>query len=261
MVGTCALTSKQGTFVRSHLYPRSFYPGKEKDEHFAIIGGGHDERPGRSWTGIYDEYLVVQEGEDILQKIDQTGYSILKPGETIAGLVSRSVESLRMGGRVQAIRLDSNLIEPLLVFLCSVMWRFHQSSRSEARTVNVGSYGEKLRDITLNQKIGERDQIAAFISRIPRREEHLVLTPARFRDGSTITHELIFGGYRVWFKCGNGSFSGAISDLAVRMKHQLWITFHNYAGTRSYKDIAGLARKKFAKYGDPWKGRFKDRYR
>ncbi|MBL4879565.1 MAG: hypothetical protein JKY78_11810 [Hyphomonas sp.] len=259
--GVCALTGKQGKFVKAHLYPRSFYPEGEPDEHLAIVSANPADRHKKSWVGIYDAELVTEEGEAILQRIDQKGFDILKPGESVRDLKKRAINTFDTPAQTLAVELDRKLTNDLILFLSSLLWRFHSSNRPEAKAVDIATHADPIKLALLKENADTLKSAEIVIAKNTDTVSNSVITPAKFRiEGGIRAYELIFGGYRAWVKCDKRKLPANMQEYSVRINGPLYIILHDYTKSRSFKNFASAAKKQMAIHGDPWKGKYREKY-
>ena len=259
--GVCALTGKNGKYVKSHLYPRSFYPEGEPNEHLAIVSTNPSERHRKSWVGIYDSELVIEEGEAILQKLDQKGYDILKPRESLRELKKRAKRTFTIGSETLGVELDSGGTNDLILFLSSILWRFHCSKRHEASKVGIGSHAEPIRKAILEENAASLRGAEVILAKNTDTISNSVITPAKFRlEGGLNAYELIFGSFRVWMKCDKRKLPADQRAYSLRVDGPLPIVLHDYTKSRSFHNFARAAKRQMAIHGDPWKGKYKEKY-
>lgn len=117
-----------------------------RKRHFWI---GSAERPGKtiSQSGVFDEFLCPTHEEAIH---GYENYAI----KFIRGF-SLSEEEIQS----KAFRRDSTDNEALIRFACSVLWRFHQSERSEAQNVDLGEWEPNMRDITFGGSVNQAPDV------------------------------------------------------------------------------------------------------
>ena len=147
--GVCKLTQKTGVFIKSHLIPKALTKPAQKGNHFFQFEVG--KPPIRRWSSWYDPYLVTQEGEDILTKLDTWAVLTLREhslvwsgweGNKTLGLLHSPIGKSPWG-----IRKVSGL-DPrrLRLFFLSILWRAAATNLPEFADVQLSPEDlEKLR--------------------------------------------------------------------------------------------------------------------
>jgi hypothetical protein len=127
--GCCGLLGKEGKYAKPHIIPKALTSHSIKGERF--IESGRESRPVRRFTSWFDHQLVIDEGEEILSKIDSDGIMELRRHKLIWS---------GWGGREQLLNSDYvvppkpeddfgvRLIEgidvkKLRLFFLSILWR------------------------------------------------------------------------------------------------------------------------------------------
>ena len=263
MPAACALTgTADSKFVKAHLYPKACYPRDDKTEPMALIGTRIEERPKRSWEGLYDSNILSQDGETILSAIDSRGLEILKPNESASKLSERADQVL--GNKLNPIGmvLSQERTEPVLLFIASVLWRFHVSQMQGATNVNLGRYAEDFRQAILKNSIEPISFFEVLINKLTDTVGGIVITPARFKDkdGANL-YEMIFGGYRYWAKVDSGrQFEAPIRTIATRRGGKVIVICRDYQSSKSYKKFTTAAKRQVAAHGLPWNNAIKQKY-
>ena len=159
--GRCKLTGKQGTFVASHLLPKSLTKPSQPGRPF--VEAGHGSRPVRRWDSWFDKELVIRSGEDILARFDAAGIEELRKHmllwsgrDTGSTLPNVQLLSEEHGFGIRQIQ-DTNA-KVLRMFFLSLLWRSAASNRREVAAVTLASSDlEQLRLLLLNDEVGPKD--------------------------------------------------------------------------------------------------------
>jgi hypothetical protein len=138
--GICKLTGKTGRFVRSHLMPRALTAPDRKGVFFLHIGGGR--RPERRWTSWYDDELVIEEGEEILAKLDDWAIAALRKHQLVwtgwGAPTSLPVEQSPRSKEGLAFRIVSGIDgHKLRLFFLSLLWRAAATTRPEFAAITL----------------------------------------------------------------------------------------------------------------------------
>lgn len=123
--GVCALTLKEGKYVDAHILPKALtkpaYQGGELRQN--VPGNGYKKR----FSSWYDRTLVIREGEDILQKIDDQGIKALRADMLVWSswkVFKPHFENLALGLPNHTLR-RIKLSDPAAIhrFFLSIAWR------------------------------------------------------------------------------------------------------------------------------------------
>ena len=225
-----------------------------------MVSGQSEERPSRSWVGLYDSNILTAAGEQLLSEIDQAAYNHLLPRETPEQLATRASKVMRQAGKIRAVQLPLECSEAILLFYVSVLWRFHISTRREAKGVYLGPYASKFKEAIIGKSMNGIRFIQVLLSKITCAANETVIMPYKFRDGAVNIYEMIFGGFRAWVKCDRRPFNSGIGEIAVCLGSPTTIVFCDFEGTQSYKSFSKLVRQQFNRHGDPWQNRYRKKY-
>ncbi|MCO7642521.1 hypothetical protein NJI34_37760 [Pseudomonas sp. S 311-6] len=136
MHGVCALTGKEGKFVKSHILPRALTLISRNGDKVreAEIGGIPRRRP-PTW---YDDQLVIRGGEDILESIDTPAIETLRSHKLIWSAFPKDGSIPDLGVRqiheslgMRSLVFSDSEIENLRLFFLSIVWRAAASLRPE----------------------------------------------------------------------------------------------------------------------------------
>lgn len=132
-LGLCALTGKEGKFVKSHLLPQALTQPNTAGEYF--IESGKGRWPVRRFTSWYDDQLVTREGEDLLSEIDDKAIAELRRLKLVwSGWGSE--KSLSCPNHMQAEGKGIRAIPEynphvIRIFFLSLLWRALKTRREE----------------------------------------------------------------------------------------------------------------------------------
>lgn len=150
MYGICALTGKEGKFVKSHILPRALtLLSRTGEKIIETEAGGIPRRRPSTW---YDDELVIREGEDVLENIDTPAIETLRSHKLIWSAFPKGEQLPDLGVRqiddsygVRVLSFSSAEIESLRLFFLSIVWRAAASLRPEFKYVQLGQ--EEINDI------------------------------------------------------------------------------------------------------------------
>jgi len=131
---------------------------KGKGKNFWI---GTTEKPGRFVTqsGLTDRFLCHRH-EQAIHDYEKYAIEFIRD----FGLSSNEIASGRF-------RRDGTDNEALLRFVCSVLWRYHHSTRSETDDVDLGEWEPKFRNVTFGGSVNQAPDVvmrAIHQTRVPK---------------------------------------------------------------------------------------------
>ncbi|KQZ05878.1 hypothetical protein ASD21_17985 [Caulobacter sp. Root1455] len=141
--------------VRSHLIPAAVGRAIRGEDKNFWIGSG--ERDGKilSQSGVFD-YFLCDAHEAFINTYENDAIEFLRSFEL-------TDEEKRLGW----YRRSPADTEKLVRFACSIVWRYHQSTRIEAKTVDIGPWETVLRDITFGGDISQAPDTLCFAMHHP----------------------------------------------------------------------------------------------
>ena len=187
-VGTCLLTGKNGTFVKSHLTPLAL---TAPEEGIYFIQSGEETRPTRSHTSWYDKSIVTRKGEDILADIDGQAIAILRElrlvwsgwpdGEDFLSAPDFTAMDNSYGAR----KIQHDGLGMLRIFFLSLLWRWGVSRTRPASEIIVPPHDmPKLRDLILQRASGEPSFYPISLTQLSSRGPRQNLCPLAQNIGS-----------------------------------------------------------------------------
>jgi hypothetical protein len=184
--------------VKSHLMPAALGQDvKGADKAFWI---GLDENPGKtlSQSGLFD-YFLCYDHEHATKDADDYAIKFIRGFKLTADEI-----------RERVFRRDATDNEMLIRFICSTLWRFHQSIRPETALVDVGEWGPNLRDVTFGGSTNQAPDVymCAF---------HQAFVPALPNDAYALSPRPVeqFGRHSIQF-----SVNGLL--FVTKLAHEDW---------------------------------------
>lgn len=140
MIGRCELTGETGTFIKSHIIPRSL--ARPRPDGLPTVQFGGRQRPTRRFDSWYDPRLVIQKGEDILTDYDTWGVAELKRLKLIwrswGPMLSLTTDDFfninDMHGVRRVVFTDAARMQR---FLLSILWRSAATSLREFEQISL----------------------------------------------------------------------------------------------------------------------------
>ena len=149
MGDTCIICGAHPT-VASHLFPQAIGRAIREDAPNFLIGS--KDRDGKLITqnGVFDCFLCYDHEHWINSYED---YAI----KFLNGFSFSSDELAAKRFHRPGVDTDA-----LVKFACSILWRFHASSRPEAKGFSVGAWESKLREVTFKDDLSVAPQVVMF---------------------------------------------------------------------------------------------------
>lgn len=138
--GVCALTGKQGKFVKCHIIPAALTRISESGAAFFQYGEGL--RPTKRFTSWYDQGLVVRSGEDIFEALDTWAIATLRKSRLVwSGWgddreLGQSHDAIDDSFGVRSVSLDT---KKLRLFFLSLLWRAGRTSLAEFKQIELSN--------------------------------------------------------------------------------------------------------------------------
>lgn len=135
--GKCALTLKEGAFVKSHIIPQALT--KTTIEGAGFVQVGNDGKAKTRWSSWYDSKLCTAEGEKILSDLDDWAIKFLRSKRMVWSGWG-PVQSLddQVLARPYGVR-SVEVAEPdrLRLFMISLLWRAAATGLPEFTDISV----------------------------------------------------------------------------------------------------------------------------
>lgn len=138
----CQLCHKNKKLIKAHLLPewayRYLYEDIDDEKRDSLILVGINQHHKRRPIGAYDKEILCAECDRLLGKTDEYGKQIF---------MNRNM--VRYPDSQHAYLIDDVDLYKIKYFLASVLWRFDLSDREEGQRVNLGPWGERIREFLL----------------------------------------------------------------------------------------------------------------
>lgn len=172
--GRCALTQKNGKFVKCHILPQSFTKPSVSGAPLYQSSQGDGEK--RRWSSWYDKNLVTREGEDILSEIDDKAIKQLRKHQLVwsSWTVFRphfeKFSPMLPNHGLRRVKIDDS--NSLIRFALSVAWRASASSMPDMRYATLDPEMENsLKDYVLGREIKGASSFPVSLIQISTRGE------------------------------------------------------------------------------------------
>lgn len=160
---TCRLTGIEGLGVDSHIIPRSFYRWKgfqatiRKHELIALQGNDSYLPQRATAKGIYDNSILVSEGEKLLSEWDDYACDLLVR-------LKADGQPVFVDGKEAGLEIAEYDYTKLKLFFISVLWRAHTTKQQFFGNVELeDSHEKKIRQMILDRSPGEVDDYPVTI--------------------------------------------------------------------------------------------------
>lgn len=219
----CLLTGTEGSGVRAHIIPKSFYTlNYSQKVPLEIITNSEDGYNGKSFTGIYDSGIVTEEGERIFNSWDTYAYTLLV----------RDRDKLRKqysSGDLIALEADAYNYQWLKLFFMSLLWRASVTTQRFFRRVDVGPFEPCLREALLASNPGKSDffstTLACFIN-MP--TGSVMMDPFREKYEQVNYYRFYLGTYIAYVKVDNRPTPNVFNEFALAPGRSLTIVGRDF---------------------------------
>jgi hypothetical protein len=163
--GTCRLTGLTGKYIKSHIIPRSLTIESSRGTPLAQQGPGG--RQIRRWTSWYDDELVTQDGETILQSYDDWAKKFLTLNKLIwtswgkdHAINTPDFQKVFKHFGYRRIAINNNDARQLRLFFLSLLWRAAATELPAFKAVDLSP--EELEKLRLMVSKGETEPVEFF---------------------------------------------------------------------------------------------------
>ncbi|MAE50956.1 MAG: hypothetical protein CMH27_04025 [Micavibrio sp.] len=228
----CKLTKKQGKAVKSHIIPSSFFM-RQGDAPPLIMATGENVFPKKSRTGLYDQALVIEEGEKYFDAPDDYAHKLLISGR-------EQLHPLIVEGKEVGLGLNSYDYEKLKLFFLSVLWRAAETSLGPFSRVKIGPHASKIRQMILDNDPGcpETYSVVLFrFAKVKSMKKGTVLFPYREKLLGCNWYRFFFCEYTALIKVDQRKTPDPYNLMQLNPKEPLQIFDRDLANTPEAKMI------------------------
>lgn len=251
-VGVCALTGNHGVYVKAHIIPLAVT--RLEQVGLRVRQTGLDIIPGWRSTSWYDDQLVTQLGENILQSIDNEGINELKRNKLIwNGWDSKwnQLPNKYISQRINenlAVRKLSNLnVNSLRLLYLSILWRSISSNRKEMSYVKdlCPLKKELLRNIIINMDASDYFKFPMVFNQISTRGTLHNRTPI-YEERNF--NDILIGCYRIYFNgliCSiydttDQNLSQKFNKLVLGQFPETLVILNTWKSSREYEEMKSM---------------------
>ncbi len=126
---------------------------------------------------------------------------------------------------IKAIDLSNLNYSSFKLFLLSLLWRAHISSRDEYSDVDLGPYAEKIRNQLLEGDPSTDDDLIISITKLDARANYssFIGQPRRHKIGGSTTYSIIINGYIISYHLKANHLTKRISHLTLTAEGKITI--------------------------------------
>jgi hypothetical protein len=203
--------------VASHLLPAAL--GRDVKGDGKEFWVGSSRIPGRttSQSGIFDQ-LLCDKHEQATQKADAYAVKFV-----------RAFELTDAEARDKVFHREATDNETLVRFVCSVLWRFHQSKRREAELVDVGDWEPNLRNVTFGGSVYQAPDVymgamhRSLVAAMPK--DAFALTPEPLAQWGRRSIQFLVNGLMFVTKLDHEEWPLSIQSAVLNQTPD-WISSH-----------------------------------
>ena len=223
----CKLTGKEGSPAKAHIIPKSFYFINKTLKHpLKLATNTKGIYPKKSWTGIYDDKIVTQEGEKIFLEWDDYAFKLLVEQ-------ADSAKPLKHGGSIVAYTYDNYNYEKLKLFFLSVLWRAGASSQKCFKRVNLGPHLEILREAIIDSNPGNSDFYATFLALFDDEQSWAkIMDPFQVRFNGIKFYKFYMGNIVAYIKVDKQKARAPMREIQLVHNQPLYLIKRKFLGSK-----------------------------
>ena len=171
-----------------------------RDDPFEILKSDGSCRARKSRKGLYDPQLVIDEGEKILQRLDDYAIKILRKRPSRSsyfrdehGFIARDDE-----GPICYLIEDFDYTK-LKLFSVSVLWRFCTTSMKQYAFKGYDD-DQRLREMIMTGNPGDAEQLSVMLVRYSDDLGKITVLPERISLCGQVFARMMFGSFSVYIK-------------------------------------------------------------
>jgi len=228
----CRMCLRDLPLVDSHIIPRSFYRIDHSDgQPTKLVSNVPGEHPKRIPIGEYDQ-IVCEECERLFSPWDQYANELL-----LTAVENR--RDVMNNGQVVAQLIQEYDYHNLKMFFLSLLWRISAATRPMFGSINLGPYQEILRNLILNQNVGEIIDFSTLISQFDANTP--VLNPHYERWDGIRYVRVYLANYVAHTKVDRQRPPrGPLSDVSMHPDRPLCIIARDFQGSAEYRMLRNM---------------------
>jgi len=236
----CKLCLTDNKLVNSHIIPEFLYKTlyDEKTHRFICITADPSIVTYTKRKGYYEK-LLCNDCEEVISKY-----------ETYASRFLRGMEKVKIIESEILFTVEGINYKYLKLFLLSILWRVHISSKDQFKYVNLGSHAELLRKMILDSDAGCPDRYLCFASYNPidsPKLSRLIITPEMIKINDYRCYRLYFAGIMWLIVVSSHSKRFKNKEYALSESGNLFI-FKDVKNSRQYFSEHAKIFRKYKKY-------------
>jgi hypothetical protein len=249
----CQLCGEDKTLIKAHLIPECMYKF-EKDMPLALISLTGKSRPKRSQRGIYDPHILCSECDGYIGRWDKHACEILHAENRKLDVAKiPEGQEIDIHGPVLCHEVVNADPRKLSLFVLSVIWRYHWSSREEAMAVQLGPDADQIRELLLNDASPNDHDYSVFLEYNP----DMDITVCRghwMADNKIRLNSFCTQGMTFHMKTDSQPDVEPFSSWRLKESRPVYALELPARETPFGKTVLEGLRKSKDQFGDPWKG-------
>ncbi len=231
----CKLTLKKGVGVNAHVIPKCFYRIDSKNKQpLQILSNNEGIYPQRSQIGIYDSNIVIQEGENILQSLDNYACDLLIKNFSFAQPAFDD----------EILQINNYDYNKLKLFFLSVLWRASVSQRQFFKIVNLGEHEDNIRKALLENNAGDSDFYSVILSVFFGAQNGVgTLNPEKTKIEGINYYKLYLGDFLVWIKVDSKQQEEPLKSLSMGNNRPLYILKKNLHSSKEFPLMKSIVKR------------------
>ena len=233
----CKLTRKEGTPIKAHIIPKCFFEIDPNEKGVTkVLTNSSNSFPKKVPIGIYDQSIVIEEGERLFSKWDDYASTIfLKESEQYEKINHKGKEIV-----FQRKEFDYGLLK---LFALSVLWRASVSSHYFFDKIKLGPHEEPIRQALLNNTPNDADWYSvSFAVWSDRDESSGFLNPHKTRFNGINYYILYFSRYIMYIKVDQRIANDSMKSVQLMENSPLFLVTREFEKSKEFPIMVNMAK-------------------
>jgi len=233
----CKLTKKEGTPIKAHIIPKCFFEIDPNEKGVTkLLSNTSYSFPKKTPNGIYDQSIVIDEGEKLFSKWDDYASNIfLKESE--------QYEKITHKGKEIAFQRKEYNYSLLKLFALSVLWRASVSSHYFFNKINLGPHEEPIRQALLDNTPNDTDWYSvAFAVWSDRNKSPGFMNPHKTRFNGINYYILYFSRYIMYIKIDKRIATDSMKSVQLMENSPLLLVTREFEKSKEFPIMVNLAK-------------------
>ena len=231
----CKLCGVKEASCKAHIIPRQFYHRmRKKSPHLLTYNIGSSVERSTTQSGVWERGILCPKCDGKLGQFDDYAYKVL-PATTDA----RKFHHFAPG--LSVYELGNVDVEKFRWFLVALVWRAAVATHPLFRSVKLGPYEERFRNVLLKTDLNALGSVAAVVCLFqPPNYEEIFFKPLRSKyDGVNVIQFYLYS-WKLLLKVDQRNFVAPFDDLALSSGRQAFAFVHDFLSQEEIKMVRSL---------------------